>query len=63
MNSHAARRDCHGLSVKAASVIGDCYLNIRSRTGELDTDGFGSRMPRYVGQGFLKNAVERDLKP
>src|SRR6266404_2654948 len=49
------------MSVKAASVIGHCYLQSRCRTRKLNPDRLGPRMPCYVGQGLLKNAIQTDL--
>jgi hypothetical protein len=63
LNPEAMRGDGHGLGVKAASVIDYFYLHRLGRTGESNTDRLGSRMSGCVGQGFLENAIQRDLDP
>jgi len=57
------RGDGNGLGVKAASAIDYFYLHIRGRKGKSNADRLGSRMSGYVGQGFLENAIQRDLDP
>src|SRR5712692_2603300 len=58
LNPQVARGDGRGLGVKAAAVIGHYYLQSRRRTSECDADRRSSRMPCYVGQGLLKNAIQ-----
>src|SRR5208283_1297085 len=61
LKPQALRGDSHGFSVKATSVIDYCYLQSRGQTGESNADRLGSGMSGYVGQGFLENAIQRDL--
>src|SRR4029077_19229920 len=58
LNAQAVGGNCHGLGVKAASVIDYRDLQSRGRTREFNADCLGSRMSGYVGQGFLNNAIQ-----
>src|SRR5579863_533127 len=61
LNPQAVRGDSHGFSVKATSIVDYCYLQSCGQTGEPNADRLSSGMPGYVGQGFLENAIQRDL--